>query len=88
MLAAVVADYLTLQSLLVITTGSSWQGGEIGGMVAWLVLLPWVSLPIQQSSAIVSCFFLQFQGKRHYVMDFWGGNSLLLGFDKLMNVQL
>ena len=44
--AAVVTDDLALWSLLVFTGGVWWQGGEIGGVLAWLVLLPWASLPI------------------------------------------
>ena len=45
--AAVVTDDLTFLSILVITSGGWWQGGEIGSMLAWLVLLTWVSLPIR-----------------------------------------
>ena len=45
--ATVVTDDLALQSLLVITIGAWWQGGDIGGMLLWLVLLPWASLPIR-----------------------------------------
>ena len=65
-----------------------WQGGEIGGMLAWSVLLPRVSLPVRRSAAIVAHFFLQLQGKRHCIMDFRGSLSLLLGLDELMNVWL
>ena len=45
--AAVVTDDLALWSLLVITIGACWQGSEIGGVLAWSVLLPWVSLPVR-----------------------------------------
>ena len=33
-------------------------------------------------------FFLQLQGKRHYIMDLRGSHGLLLGLDKLTNVRL
>ena len=85
---AVVADDLALRSLLVITIGAWWQGGEIGDMLAWSVLLPGASLPVRRSSAIVPRFPLQLQGEDHYVIDLGGGHCLLLGLDKLTNVRL
>ena len=45
-LAAVVIDDFTSRSLLVIIGGVWWQGSEIGGVLVWLVLPPWASLPI------------------------------------------
>ena len=44
--AAVVTDDLALLSLLVITGGAWWQCGDIGGMLVWVVLPPWMSLPV------------------------------------------
>ena len=70
------------------TTGGAWlYGGEVSGMLAWSVLSPWASLPVRRSAAVISRFFLQLQGERHYIMDFRGGHGLLLGLNKLTYVR-
>ena len=44
--AAIIADDFTSWSLRVTTSGAWLYGGKVGGMLAWLVLSPWTSLPI------------------------------------------
>ena len=85
--ATIIADDFASWSLRVTTRGAWLYGGEVSRVLAWLVLSPWASLPVRRSVAIITRFFLQFQGERHYVMDFRGRQGLLLGLDKLTDVR-
>ena len=85
--ATIIADDFTSWSLRVAPSGAWLYGGEVSGMLAWSVLSPWASLPVRRSVAIITRFFLQFQGERHYVMDFRGRHGLLLGLNKLTYVR-
>ena len=85
--AAIIADDFVSWSLRVAPSGAWLYGGEVSGMLAWSVLSPWASLPVRRSAAVITRFFLQLQGERHYVMDFRGSQGLLLGLDKLTDVR-
>ena len=85
--STIIADDFASWSLRVAPSGAWLYGGEVSGMLAWSVLSPWASLPVRRSVAIITRFFLQFQGERHYVMDFRGRHGLLLGLNKLTYVR-
>ena len=85
--STIIADDFTSWSLRM-TTGGAWlYGGEGDRVLAWSVLSPWASLPVRRSAAVITRFFLQLQGERHYIMDFRGHHGLLLGLNKLTYVR-